>query len=164
SVPGAAQFSFYGTDNNRFFRSTDTFIGKVEISSQVSQNHYIKAGVNLQFDEVSFENVSLVPFTDSSISFPPGTPEDIKPFVKLGFPEINTPGYQKYSESPRNYSAYIQDKIEFDNLIINVGLRFDYFDPNSRVVSDLEDPDITSPTKQENQYRDLNDNGQQDAG
>ncbi|MBO6621551.1 MAG: TonB-dependent receptor [Balneola sp.] len=162
SVPGAAQFSFYGTDNNRFFRSTDTFIGKAEVSSQVNENHYIKAGFNLQFDEVSFENISLVPFTDPSISFPPGTPEELKPFVKLGYPEINTPGYQKYSESPRNFSAYVQDKIEFDNLIINVGLRFDYFDPNSRVVSDLEDPDITSPTKQENQYRDLNNNGQQD--
>ncbi len=164
SIPGAAQFSFYGTDNNRFFRSTDTFIGKAEISSQVSENHYVKAGINLQFDEVSFENISLVPFTDPSISLPPGTPDDIKPFVKLGYPELNTPGYQKYSESPRNFSAYVQDKIEFDNLIINVGLRFDYFDPNSRVVSDLEDPDITSPTKQENQYRDQNGNGQQDPG
>lgn len=164
SIPGAAQFSFYGTDNNRFFRSTDTFIGKAEISSQINENHYVKAGINLQFDEVSFENISLVPFTDPSISLPPGTPEELKPFVKLGYPELNTPGYQKYSESPRNFSAYVQDKIEFDNLIINVGLRFDYFDPNSRVVSDLEDPDITSPTKQENQYRDQNGNGQQDPG
>lgn len=164
SNPGSAQFSFYGTDNNRFFRSTDTFIGKAEISSQVNSNHYVKAGVNFQFDEVSFENISLVPFTDPSITIPPGTPANLEQFVKLGYPEVNSPGYQKYSESPRNYSAYIQDKIEFENLIINVGLRFDYFDPNSRVVTDLEDPDITSPTKQENQYRDQNGNGQQDPG
>tara|TARA_R110002126_G_scaffold200584_4_gene348177 strand:+ start:6620 stop:9577 length:2958 start_codon:yes stop_codon:yes gene_type:complete len=162
STPGIAEFSFYGTDNNRFFRATDTFIAKAEISSQINSNHYVKAGINLQFDEVSFENISLVPFTDPSITIPPGTPDNALPFVKLGFPEVNSPGYQKYSENPRNFSTYIQDKIEFDNLIINVGLRFDYFDPNSRVVSDLEDPDITSPTKQENQYRDQNGNGQQD--
>lgn len=164
SVPGAAQFSFYGTDNNRFFRSTDTFIGKAEISSQINQNHFVKAGINLQFDEVSFESISMGPFTDPSITLPPGTPDNLEQFVKLGYPEVNSPGYQKYSEKPKNYSAYIQDKIEFDNLIINVGLRFDYFDPNSRVVADPEDPDITKPTKQENQYRDLNNNGQQDEG
>jgi outer membrane receptor protein involved in Fe transport len=163
SIPGAAEFSFYGTNNSRFSRSTDTYIAKAEVSSQVSENHYVKAGLNLQLDEISFESVSLVPFTDSTITVPPGTPDNALPFVKLGYPEVNTPGYQKFAENPRNFSAYIQDKIEYENLIINVGLRFDYFDPNSRVVSDPEDPDITSPTKPENQYRDLNNNGQQDA-
>ncbi len=162
SIPGAGEFSFYGTNNSRFFRSTNTFIAKAEISSQVTENHYVKAGLNVQLDEVSFESVSLVPFNDSTVTVPPGTPDNLRQFVKLGFPEVNTPGFQKYSESPRNFSAYIQDKIEYDNLIINVGLRFDYFDPNSRVVADPEDPDITSPTKPENQYRDLNNNGQQD--
>lgn len=164
SIPGAAEFNFYGTNNSRFLRSTDTYITKAEISSQVNSNHYVKAGVNLQFDEVSFESISLVPFTDSTITVPPGTPDNALAFVKLGYPEVNTPGYQKYSENPRNFSAYIQDKIEYENLIINIGLRFDYFDPNSRVVSDPEDPDITAPTKPENQYRDQNNNGQRDAG
>jgi len=164
SIPGAAEFSFYGTNNSRFLRSTNTYISKAEISSQISENHYIKAGLNLQLDEISFESVSLVPFTDSTITAPPGTPDNLLSFVELGYPQINTPGYQRYSENPRNFSAYIQDKIEYDNLIINVGLRFDYFDPNSRVVSDPEDPDITSPTKPENQYRDQNNNGQRDIG
>lgn len=164
SVAGPGEFSFYGTDNSRFERSTNTIIAKAEISSQINDNHYVKAGLNMQLDEVSFESISLVPFTDPSITMPPGTPTNLQQFVKLGYPEVNTPGYQKYSESPRNLSAYIQDKIEFDNLIINVGLRFDYFDPNARVVADPEDPDITSPTKPENQYRDTNGNGQQDPG
>lgn len=163
-VSGQDQFNFISLSNNRFSRYTNTVIAKAEISSQLNQNHFVKAGVNLQLDEVSFENISLQSFRDTTVTFAPGTPEEIKPFVKLGYPEKNSEFFQVYKERPRNISAYIQDKIEFDNLIINVGLRFDYFDPNSRVVADLEEPDITQPTKPENQYRDQNNNGQQDDG
>ena len=160
--PGVDQFSFYHTSNNRFFRSTNTYIIKAEISSQVTQNHFLKAGFNIQLDELDFESISLSPIDNEGVEVPPGTPDELLPFVQLGFPEINTRDYQVYTEKPRNFSAFIQDKIEYENLIINLGLRFDYFDPNSRVPADLEDPDIDSPTKQENQYRDLNGNGQQD--
>tara|TARA_R110002096_G_scaffold170840_8_gene343519 strand:- start:1611 stop:4556 length:2946 start_codon:yes stop_codon:yes gene_type:complete len=164
-IPGNGQFSTYGNDTGRFERSTNTYIIKGEISSQLNEHHYIKAGVNVQLDEVNFESISLIPLSGGSdISLPPNTPTELIPFVELGYPEVNTPGYQKYSESPRNFSAYIQDKIEYDQLIINVGLRFDYFDPNALIPADLEDPDIYFPTKQENQYRDTNKNGQQDVG
>ena len=164
-IPGNGQFSTYGNDTGRFERSTNTYIIKGEISSQLNEHHYIKAGVNVQLDEVNFESISLIPLSGGSdISLPPNTPTELIPFVELGYPEVNTPGYQKYSESPRNFSAYFQDKIEYDQLIINVGLRFDYFDPNALIPADLEDPDIYFPTKQENQYRDTNKNGQQDVG
>lgn len=163
-ITNNGQFNTYGTDNNRFFRSTNTYIGKVEISSQVSSNHYLKAGVSAQFDKIKYENINLTPIEgETDVSLPPGTPEELIDFVELGFPEINSSGYQKYEENPINLSAYIQDKIEYENLIINVGLRFDYFDPNALVPVDLEDPDIDNPTKPENRYRDTNNNGQQDA-
>jgi outer membrane receptor protein involved in Fe transport len=166
------QFSAYGTSNGRFSRSTNTVIAKIELSSQVNDHHFIKTGVSAQFDEIKFENVSLVPLTQSGVSFPEGTPEDLQrvcanvgfqyPCIELGYPEVNSPGYQKYTENPITLSAYIQDKIEFENLIINVGLRFDYFDPNTQIPADPEDPDIYFPTKAENRYDDVNNNGEQD--
>ncbi len=171
-IPNAGEFATYGTNNSRFFRSTNSFIAKAEISSQLSNHHFIKAGVSAQFDEIKFESVSLIPLIDDGVNFPDGTPDELRvvcaevdnqyPCLELGFPEVNTPGYQKYSENPINLSAYIQDKIEYDNLIINVGLRFDYFDPNTLIPADPEDPDIFFPTKTENQYTDTNGNGQQD--
>lgn len=162
-IPGGGEFNQYGTHTDRFFRYTDTYIVKGELSSQLTDHHFIKAGVNLQLDKVGFESISLVPLEDGSeITLPPGTPESLLPYVELGYPKLNTPGYQKYTKTPRNISAYIQDKIEYDQLIINIGLRFDYFDPNTRVPSDPEDPDIDFPTKQVNQYHDTNGNGQQD--
>lgn len=163
--PGAGEFSYYGTNNNRFFRSTDTFIAKAEVSSQINSYNFIKAGINFQTDVVKFDNIDLAPLDASGgITLPEDMPADKRRFVELGIPEVDTPGHSKFSENPYNISGYIQDKIEYENLIINVGVRFDYFDPNTRVPADLEDPDILFPTKQENQYRDLNNNGQQDAG
>lgn len=162
-IPNAGQFNTYNTNNSRFFRSTNTFIAKAEVSSQVSEHHFIKAGINAQFDEIRFESIGLAPLSQEGISLPEGTPEELLPFVELGFPDINTPGNQQYTENPITFSGYIQDKIEYENLIINIGLRFDYFDPNTLIPADPEDPDIFLPTKPENQYEDLNNNGQQDA-
>lgn len=161
-IPGNGEFNFYGTNNSRFFRSTNTYIAKAEISSQLNENHFIKAGLNAQFDKLEFESVNLVPLAGGEgATLPPGTPDNLIPFIELGYPVLGTQGYQVYTEKPVNFSGFIQDKIEFDELIINIGVRFDYFDPNTRVPSDPEDPDINFPTKQENQYRDLNGDGQQ---
>ena len=163
-IPNAGQFNTYGTNNNRFFRSTSSWIGKFELSSQLNDHHFVKAGASAQFDLVRFESVSLAPLSQQGISVPDGTPQELVDRLEMGYPEVNTPGYQKYSERPITYAAYLQDKIEYENLIINVGLRFDYFDPNTLVPADPEDPDIFLPTKPSNQYTDANGNGQQDAG
>lgn len=162
NITDDGQFNTFGTNNFRFFRSTNTFIGKADVSSQLNEHHFIKAGLSAQFDEIKFEQIGLIPLEGEGVTLPPGTPEELIPFIELGYPAPNTPGFQKYTENPISLSAFIQDKIEYENLIINVGLRFDYFDPNTLVPADLEDPDIFFPTKAENRYTDTNNNGQQD--
>jgi outer membrane receptor for ferrienterochelin and colicin len=50
---------------------------------------------------------------------------------------------------PRRLSVYAEDKIETEGMILNLGLRFDWFDPNSIVPENLEDPlkdDAKDPT------------------
>lgn len=164
-VPSNGEFSYYGTNNSRFFRSTNTIIAKAEVSSQINEYNFIKAGFNAQSDVVKFDALTLTPLDDvGGITLPDDFPEDKRQFVELGVPAVNTPGHSKFSENPINLSAYFQDKLELSDLIVNVGFRFDYFDPNTQVPADLEDPDIRFPTKQENQYRDENNNGQQDPG
>jgi len=39
---------------------------------------------------------------------------------------------RKYKVKPIEVSAYIQDKVEFQGMIANIGVRFDYFDVNTR--------------------------------
>ncbi len=45
-------------------------------------------------------------------------------------PKRNYPYLNDYKTTPYQASSYIQDKIEFPELVINVGLRFDYLNAN----------------------------------
>jgi outer membrane receptor for ferrienterochelin and colicin len=51
-------------------------------------------------------------------------------------PKRNYPYINDYSIQPFEASAYIQDKIEFPYLIINLGLRYDYFNANATFRKD----------------------------
>ncbi len=45
-----------------------------------------------------------------------------------------------YNVKPKEAAAYLQDKMEFENMVINFGLRYDYFDPASYYPSDSRNP------------------------
>ena len=38
--------------------------------------------------------------------------------------------------NPYQFAYYIQDKIELDYLIVNAGIRFDYFEPDGEYLKD----------------------------
>lgn len=45
-----------------------------------------------------------------------------------------------YNVKPQEAAAYIQDKMEYEDMVINFGLRYDYFDPASFYPSDSRNP------------------------
>ena len=45
-----------------------------------------------------------------------------------------------YKVKPQETALYIQDKMEFDEMVVNVGLRYDAFDPASLYPSDRRNP------------------------
>ena len=45
-----------------------------------------------------------------------------------------------YKVSPKEVAFYIQDKMEFDDMVINIGLRYDQFDPQSTYPSNRRNP------------------------
>ncbi|MCJ7554544.1 MAG: TonB-dependent receptor, partial [Ignavibacteriaceae bacterium] len=55
-------------------------------------------------------------------------------------PQRNYPYLNDYKTNPYEVSAYIQDKIEFPELVINIGLRFDYMNANVQFRSTPLDP------------------------
>jgi len=142
------RFARAGTSNGFFNRSTTTFIAKAEISSQVNDQHFLKGGVEIQSDIMDFQSFGLVPLVDGgSVVLPSDLPEDKRTgprALELGVPAPNTPGHEKWTRKPVLMSAFIQDRIEFDNLVINAGLRFDYFMPNGRIPAQ-DRPNLTSP-------------------
>ena len=150
NVPG---FHFYtaGTDLNRFQRSTKSLIFKWDLTSQIDNVNLAKLGVEYQTDKLFYENINLVPKVGSN-------GQQIVPF-KPYIQGIESTQHDLFERKPQKFSAYVQDKIEFESLIINVGLRFDLFDPRGEIPIDKTDPNIYSPFKLEHIYHDLNDDG-----
>jgi len=127
-----------GNQAGRYDRHTNTFVAQYTISSQISKEHKLTSGIELRLHDIYNHNRDLVNLTDGqidslgSIIFTPGYPEP---------GAITDQGsnitYQRY---PKEISAYIQDKMEYDIMIINAGIRFDYFDPSAYLPSDLKNP------------------------
>ncbi len=154
-------FSFKtgGTNNQHFFRNTRTFLAKLDLSSQLNKRHLMKAGLELRQHSIRFEDITLRPAEGDELDFARDDPY-MTPVV---FP-INSNFHSTYRHKPLELSAYIQDKMEFEDLIVNLGVRFDYFQPDGVVLSDPSDPNIFIPLRPENRFRDLNGNGVQDPG
>ncbi len=61
---------------------------------------------------------------------------------KLRLANVTDGSYIDYARKPLEFAAYIQDKVELGELVLNAGVRFDLFDPkantvvNKRVLSD----------------------------
>lgn len=50
-----------------------------------------------------------------------------------------------YEENPVEFSVYLQDKIEFKSVIINLGLRYDWFNSNGVVPTNKAEPYLGNP-------------------
>jgi len=59
--------------------------------------------------------------------------EDVKRWSK-------TDAGAKAPKTPMQLAMYLQDKIEYEGLVINAGIRFDYYDPDSPVILDYNEP------------------------
>ncbi|MFA3783694.1 TonB-dependent receptor domain-containing protein [Melioribacteraceae bacterium 4301-Me] len=129
-----------GTNLHRFFRETNSYIGKIDFTSQVTENHLIKFGVEGRIHNLKFDDYYLEPLRINGIPVVPFQP---------AIPDINTPNRTKYDNKPIELSAYIQDKIEYQSVIINIGLRLDYFDSRANVLVDPTDPNINLPLRPE---------------
>ena len=60
-------------------------------------------------------------------------------------PENASPSHSYYSEDAIFFSGYIQDKLEYENFIMNVGIRYDLFDPQSSHIDSLLNPENFLP-------------------
>lgn len=90
--------------------------GKFDITSQATKVHQVKLGVELKQTHLQYHYV-------------------YGPYLAI-------PDVQKYDHKPIEGSAYVQDKMEFDNLgiVINAGLRLDYMDTKAKYIFDPHKP------------------------
>ncbi len=161
------QFHIGGTQNDHELRKSKTYLLKYDLTSQITRQHQIKAGWEYRQHDLSLRNFTVRPAEgEVYYDFSTGTeiPTSFSPFIHPTILGDSTIYASYYRHKPYEFALYIQDKMEFTELIVNAGIRFDYFEPDGVVLSDPSDPDIYNPIRPENRYHDLNDNGVQDAG
>jgi outer membrane receptor for ferrienterochelin and colicin len=132
---------------NRFVRTTGTYAAKFDLTTQLSQEFQVQFGADAKQHRIYMEHMYLVPVLDASGA-------KVVPYnVEVG--SINSLNYDTYLHRPQEFSGYLQSKFEAYSLIFNIGLRFDYYNPDGVVLSDPEDPEIVNPIKPENKAKTL---------
>lgn len=127
-----------GTNLHRFFRETNTIIFKGDFTAQLSDHHLVQFGGEADIYRLKFDDYTLVPLRKNGI---PVTP------FKASIPDASSFNRKKYENRPLQFAVYIQDKIEYKSVIINIGLRFDYFNSRGNVLVDPTDPNIFIPLR-----------------
>ncbi|MGE5498186.1 MAG: TonB-dependent receptor plug domain-containing protein, partial [Syntrophothermus sp.] len=126
-VPGDV-FQVGGISTGFGFNQTITRAVKYDLTSQVHKQHLVKIGAELRNYAIQSEGFSVTREGPNGVSGP------------LKVDTVGSFGHSYYDKKPTEFSAYIQDKIEIEDFIVNAGLRFDYFDANSYVPTDMTNP------------------------
>ena len=143
----AYSFSVGGSNQNVFKRETTSETMKFDYVNQINNYHQIKTGLEYKNHSIYYENINLQYYVQNGFN-----PVYDSPFVSATIDDISSINTSIYDFNPEEMSYYIQDKIELDEMIINVGLRYDFFDPKGLTLSDPTDPFIYDPIKPEHIY------------
>ncbi len=132
-VPSSSYtFQYGGQQNDRYERETIESILQWQLNAQVTRQHKIGLGIEADWYKLYNHDYSLQSPNSGSAADTIYTPI---------YRQLGTPGNQAYTKYPTSFSAYVQDKAEYDIMIINFGLRFDYFKSNSQYLYDLNNPE-----------------------
>lgn len=125
--PSSATFNFGGTERTHSYRSSLSKGGKFDITSQINPRHELKSGLSYRIDELD-ERIFTILF------------DGVKYRIPTILPENSTSSHSHYNKTAKFVSGYVQDKLEYQNFIMNIGLRYDSFDPNAEYIADLLNP------------------------
>jgi outer membrane receptor protein involved in Fe transport len=111
------EFYIRGTDDLYIDSRTDLYSVKGDLTYQLNLRHEIKSGMEVRYHDL----YSL---------------KRLEPWPDEGGANRRIPlDYQ-----PLEWSFYLQDKMEFDYMILNAGLRLDYVDVKARKWKEIDNP------------------------
>lgn len=126
---GTSLYYSGGTDNFRSDRTTKTYTLKGDVVSQMFNSHEVRAGFELRAHDLSYNAYSLE-FVKSD--FTSVGPDDLLYGTPPKIYNIQIGSVDNFHKKPTQFAAYVQDKIELEKtLILNAGLRYEYFNPVS---------------------------------
>ncbi len=130
SVPGGI-FNVGGVDNGFQYDNSYTTEAKYDITSQVNESNLLKFGVDLRDIKMKEEDFTVNdnPQTGFRLKIDPLTAFD----------------HNAYNHSPIEAAAYLQDKLEVKDFVMNAGLRYDYFTARYYVPINMANPMNKNP-------------------
>ncbi|MFL3007344.1 MAG: TonB-dependent receptor [Candidatus Neomarinimicrobiota bacterium] len=140
-ITPAWSFGIGGTQNGRFSRNTSFKQFKFDLSSQINPTHFIKTGILFKVYDMWADDKFLnyktvgewsVTQNGDTLGYNPLAGARMNPFTPIINPSY-TSEHDYFRVQPKEISLFLQDKIELDELIINAGVRFDYFDPDWKI-------------------------------
>jgi outer membrane receptor protein involved in Fe transport len=123
-----------GNQGDRYERNTRSLLAQWSLTSQISKEHKIGIGIEGQFYRIYNHGYSVYNLTENQYD------STGSPIFTIGYRQLGVIGNQAYKKNPWQLSGYIQDKMEYDIMIINAGVRADYFNPRSSFPVDLRNP------------------------
>ncbi len=160
-----------GAPNNFYFKEKQSYMGaKADYKTQLGRHHEIKTGIDYRIYTIRSFNIapSVMQFTAEPGTMPfttYGSIEDVPVDLWNLNGGVDAYGFDLYGDEvdedqeyrdddgtllvlteapkqPVNFAAYVQDKIEYNDLIINAGLRMDYFDADDRDLKNPANPEV----------------------
>jgi len=110
----------YGDYGRWFDYFSDSWSFKGDMTSQVSEKHQLKGGVDVSYTEMQVIDI-IDPWVDSEGGY--GRSYDI---------------YHVYSSAG---AIYFQDQVKYEGMIVNLGLRYDFWFPGKYVQDAVNDPE-----------------------
>lgn len=121
---GVAKFFYIGDYPNYQKRESDYTLGRVDVTAQVTQAHQVKSGLEVKFNTVKLNDQG---YCASSV-------------YDDSTGEVNyTYQGDDYTYFPFQGSFYLQDKMEFQGLVVNAGVRLDMLNSQAEHVADVKD-------------------------
>ncbi len=115
-----------GVSMGHFSRNTQATVVKGDYTSQINRVNLIKLGSEFKWNILKMHEY-VIQFDQAS---------NYKPMI----PALSTPTHNQYEKKPIEGAFYIQDKVEIDDIVLNLGVRYDYFNSQGVVPLDFRDP------------------------
>ncbi len=123
-----------------YLKRKSLYVGvKGDITNQVASNHTLKAGFEFQRHTLRYYRHLFPTLTWKGAAGGGFLDVDRYGYDQYGN-ESDNQGYQNATKHPINFAMFLQDRADWTGLIVNAGLRFDYFDYRTQRLRNPENP------------------------
>ena len=111
-----------------FLRNTTTSIGKLDFTSQATNEHQLKMGLEYRQHRLWLRSFEIRLNRDTGwLPYVPSVTRQVQ-------------NNDEYLLHPLEFSAYVQDKIELAYMVVNAGVRYDFFKSDGTIPLDFSQP------------------------